>query len=352
MFFMVWFFKLIMKGARMSAIPRLSSCITRAEEISKINYDNNNIRIISKLINYDIQKMQDNCNEDFKPYYEYFITDDLKEIHSGFGELSEMCYLYKINIFTFLRYEIGFYQAIKEAFTSLIKKEGQTEIKEVFITDEELYELVISNLTLYIESDNTQIDLFLETSDYFKKVLFETTLKVASDEIQEQKIKVINYNYYDVRDDLSQHINEIQSKFKNKRTMAKFKTSYLSKFALDEIAISEKYNMPYLKNYKDGLAIGYSQRAFLMGVDKQKAIRELETKIKILEDYDSVESKILIQRTKELLTLTKQKKHKDKMPFKTIGKKLNMTTGEARNLLKSIISTKINDKSFNNFYTT
>ena len=322
------------------------------------------IMLISNFINNTNKKIEKEVDKNKnialknieKPLYEYFIMNDNVEINKGIDKLFKLCMIYKISMFEYLVKEIELYEmqttAIIKALKTVEENNIFVSILEEQIKDNVIFEVVGENLFKNLMDEDNEIDSFLEIPDKIRDLILETTFKMATDKLSHQDIKINNcsYNFDSVKDDLNAHLNILKDKFYNKRSVAKIKNSYLKRIALDEIEFSEKYNAPYLKNYQDGLAIGYSERAFLIGVDKNKAIRELENKIKILSDYQIEESKYLIKNTLKLIELTKQQKHKDKIPFKTIGKKLDMTTNEAKNFMRGIISNNFSDKSFKELY--
>jgi len=296
-----------------------------------------------------------NYNNEIKPYHEYFLYKD-DGLKDGFDKLLDLCMVYDLSIFAFLQLEIKIREIENEAMIKAFKKSKNTALK-LFLEQQKdisiLYDIIGSNIFEYLGSEDVAIEYFLDMPQNIINSILDTTAKVACDELKKQDInlKKCSYDFDDAKEEIKANINILKAKFSNKKSLTKIKTSFLRKIVLDDFAYSKKYNALYFDNYQKGLSIGYSNRAFLMGVDKTKALRELKMKLKILEDYPLEDGSKLIKTTKELIKLTEQKKHKDKIPFKTIGKKLNMKATEVRNLIRGISTIEFSNNSFDKLYS-
>jgi hypothetical protein len=283
---------------------------------------------------------------DYKGFYESFLFNDFEINEKGFNELNHFCKIHNVSAFGYIEMELIYVEMLH----NLVTKTNNSSIKKV-AKQKDIFKIVIENLEKYLTDEDRQIREFMEFSEQQIEKLIDTSFEVAKDNLnQEPKIQIANYKKYEnATEDLENHINIIKSKLKNKRVTAKIKDSYLKKIILDDMEYSKKYNYFYFKNYTDGLILGYSQRAFLFGVDKDKAIRELENNIKSLANYGG-DGLRLIEDTNKLIDLIKQKKHKEKIAFKTIAKKLSMTTNEAMNFTKALIAISIYSYSFKKYY--
>jgi len=309
------------------------------------------IKILIQQVNLMNNPKYDTC-----PLYEYFIYSDFQENYKGLDKLFDLCFMYDISAIEYLRLEIFMYQ---NAFKALDKGLKLHLMDKNHISTEDLFLIVEENYINIVTDERTEIEDFKHFDDNLKINILNITFKEAQKDIINNKffknitLKSVLYNYSlndDLIDDMRHHLDMIKSKLTNKKVLAKVENSYLSKIVLDSLEYSEEYKGFYFKNYKDGISLGYSERAFLLSVDKDKAIRELEAKIEMLKSYNLKESETLINMTLDLINLVKQKKHNEKIPFKTIGKKLNMNVNEAKNFIKALTNLSFNNKTFTNFY--
>ena len=331
--------------------------------IPKFNYNNfiNDVKNVTRLettkkqediiLKVNIHYLNNKKLTDI-PLFEYFLNDDFEENNKGFEKLLELSMIYKFSMMSYLLSEI----ALSMVLLDTLFKDNIIKNNINLISHNELNELIEFNFMNHITSERTQIYDFINIPSDIKELLLDTTFKVAQDNIKQQEIKIKNCRYISIQDDLTSHLENIKAKMLNKRVLAKLEKSYLAKIALDSFSFSEKYNSFYLKEYSEGISQGYSERSFLLGVDKEKAIRELNLKITILQDYKNKESLLLIEKTQKLIELAKQKKHKDKIPFKTIAKRLKMSANEAKNFTKHLMSandfSSFNENSYKTYYET
>ena len=305
------------------------------------------LKIVVKFSNMDRQRSN-------KPYYEYFIYQDYKDNKKGLEKLFDLCMLYDLNFLAFIDAQLFIdnleikviIKAFKESDEFFEGLENQTSQE----FQENLRNVIKDNINNFFSNPDWAVEEF-KNHPKFNQNILKNTFREAIKELKENGFKPhINMPYdFDLDiDAIKQHENILMGKFTNKKTLAKMNTSYLSKIALDDFGVSEDFNTIYFKNLKDGIVQGYSERAFLIGIDKNKTLKDLQNRLKQLKDYDIKEAQTLINYTSNLIELVKQKRHKDKIPFKVIGKKLGMTTSEAKNYCKQLFN--VNEKSFENFY--
>jgi len=332
--------------------------IKRIERVTSAKRNFNDTKLITDIVNKQLEEMQKyttlknmNDNEKYRDSYSYFLYDDFKEMRIGFKKLFDLCMIYNISMFDYLEIEV----LQNNFYTQMLKKVGLVDNKIEFASVDTILEVVSENLTLHLISEHNEDDEDILPIELIKQIL-DTTCKVAKTELTDisneyNTPREFEFNEQEVKEDLEAFFINLKDTISNKRAMAKREKSYLEKIIKNKLSYSREHKMFYCKRLKEGVSLGYSQRAFLFGVDKNKAIRELKKTIKILENFkDKKESEVLQKISIKLIELIKLKKHKEKIAYKTIAKKLNMTVNEARNFTKTAVN--LNDKSFIKFYET
>lgn len=108
-------------------------------------------------------------------------------------------------------------------------------------------------------------------------------------------------------------------------------------------------------SHSKALTIAYKNKKALLSIrqqDKDAALRELQTKLKHLEDYNTPESKELISFTKRLIAFIQQRKNVKIVPIVILAKELNMSNTVALKYAKQVLSGTLNDHSFKKNFDT
>jgi len=218
-----------------------------------------------------------------------------------------------------------------------------------------IQQTTLKNFEKVVRNKDIQMTIFKKIPQSIKRKMLKTTFQIAEEEIKNGTTSTLKIDLSkhmkdmtnSVLDDLMQNYNNILGVIDNKKSYAKLFTEnnrhFLHNLTYSGFEYSEKHNSFYFADLKDGLALGYTTKAFLLGIDKAKAIRELRHKIQVLESYHTNESKSLINYTESLIELIEQQKYADQIPFKAIGKALNMTKNEAKNYAKKVLHSVNND---------
>jgi len=148
-----------------------------------------------------------------------------------------------------------------------------------------------------------------------------------------------------VRDDIEADQDTLMGIIGNPKSFSKIKQKnhFLHHLRYDDLDFDEDENIIF-RGHSNGLSRGYTQKAILLSIDKDIAIREWETKLKHLRDYETEDSKILIQITEALIVFIRQKKYVNMIQFKALAKEVGITKNQAKNYAKRLFT--IGDKTF------
>lgn len=151
----------------------------------------------------------------------------------------------------------------------------------------------------------------------FKKTMHELPTLLDA-EINKLPFKNLEDKKEYILDEIAHTYKNTEIIFSNKKSYVKYQLensslggleSDLVAVDLNNVCVSEKSTLsnPYFENFTKGLTIGYTNKAILLGVDKDKTIIALQEEIKYLEKRNIIENNKLIQYLESLINFIKQK---------------------------------------------
>lgn len=307
-----------------------------------------------ELTNYDTHRLIEFYNEMKGEglFFSDLFDEDIKKSVAFINKIFDFCWKKEVN----LQESINFLFNVEITSIKLLR---DLYIKLELFEDNELAE--VDGNELYLEL-HKRLD---EVCDYanehffpnlkvkpeaFQEILnnsYDEILKRSTQSILNTKLPLNQYRIDDkaIVDEIKLHKEQFINIFTNKKSLAKIESGnhFLSYLRKDDFEITEDYKIVF-KGHTKALSTGYTEKAILLSLDKDVAIRELQTKIKHLEDFHTEESQILINYALQLIEFIKQKRYANHILFKSLAKELGITKGQARNYAKKLFN--INEKSF------
>ena len=198
--------------------------------------------------------------------------------------------------------------------------------------------------------DHAREVTMVNNSKFYQKVLdnsYDEIKKRVIDKIDNTHLPLsqVKLRHKDVVVEIEHQKEIFKDVFTNKKILSKIKQGnhFLDYLKKDDLEITDDYKIVF-KGHTKALSIGNTDKAILLSIDKDSAIRELQTKIKHLKDFKSPESEVLIKYTNHLIDFIKQKRYATHVPFKALAKEVGITKEQAKNYAKKLLN--INDKSF------
>jgi len=295
----------------------------------------------------------------------YFILSGLwgdKDKSISFIEaIEDFCWEYEINLKGLLIFCIGF------DYSEAIRLSKKTKV--VGTVQEENYFNAINNykkedvVKIIYEKFEEIISLRGETLDLGSSPnTFQQVLLNSYDEVKKQVLKTIDI----VKPPLEQYrkdplratrvLNEIEEEKRtfeniliNNKSLSQIKNgnAFFSYLENDKIKITDDYKLIF-EGHTKALSLGYTQKAIIVSLDKDNALRELRGNLKVLKKYHN-DSEELIELTNTLIELIEQKKYSNMVPFKALAKEMNITKNQAKQYAKKLTNLfTIKNSTFDN----
>lgn len=360
----------------MNRIDRMIDNIEQTSEIVFGGYEHN--KYDENIFEF-IKNKKNNEEKFFGTYFEVFImNNNSDEAHKKVEEMLDWCFMTKVSIEALAIQCINMFITERKAFDGLIMKvykegnskafkdfnEAMKDYRELIVSEDYLSfldddkaqyafdtmnENFVSSLKYVLDNHRPEID-----SKIFKHLLnnsFDVAYENVKHELDNISLPLSQYNIdkNNILDELEIHKTDVLSIFDNPKQYTKINQQlhFLNPLQYDNWVKSNDGRY-VLEGYTKGLTIGYKDKAILVSLDKHIVTRELRTKIKHLKDFDTDESKVLINLCNCLIDFIQQKRYANTIPFKALAKEMNMSKNQAKNYAKRLFS--INEKSFlNNF---
>jgi len=253
---------------------------------------------------------------------------------------------------------IGLSIALRKVITELQIEIG--EDKDIFkyvpnYEEEDERDFVYSST---LDNFRNSLEIFMNTPNVLEHNpnVYKELVRNTYNEIKKRVKKNINSTTLPLRQysldwkvvlsDIENDESRLMEIIGNPKSFSKIKQEnhFLHHLRYDDLDFDENQNIIFGGHTK-ALGIGYTQKAILLSLDKNIAIRELKTKLKHLKDYRVKDSQKLIVFTEQLIGFINQKKYANMIPFKSLSKEIGITKNQAKNYAKRLFS--INDNTFN-----
>ncbi|MCT7566744.1 hypothetical protein N5T96_10415 [Aliarcobacter butzleri] len=309
----------------------------------------------------------------------FLMSDDLKEVKSGYKLLIDMCLIHNINLYisiyllgeAFSFFEIYLLEQEKKDIKNYKFKYNDFGVSSDFYSVGKVIENIDNFFVRLFEDkeavENTRKEAFKKTPNSIKQEAIEESFKMIQEKLKNMKLgkykdidltKYLKNNIQNINDssEFEVHKDYMNEIFKNpqitSRLYKKDKPHFMNKLSNDNLAYCKDTDSFYFKGLEESLSIAYTDKYLLINIDKKQAIKGLNEALKGLEilTNDEVEK----QKTfiKELINLINNT-NTSYYTFKVIGKALGMNKNEARNYCKSILSRdlrSINKITFDKYY--
>ncbi len=274
-------------------------------------------------------------------------------------EIFNFCLSHNIPLINTIGYFTELYIFESQIASSFVTKNysDAMSLRTPKITDEQYMAYFEPIMEGFISSLEEYLISFHKDNEFYDQIIVNT-YNVAIDNIEHSDNMDMPLNNYKISSSLNFDTNEILKNEKSilegfmqnkKKFIHMFsKNHFLHHLQNDTLELTEDGKIIF-GNHSKALTIAYRNQKALLSIRKNYkdvALRELQTKLRHLEDYDTPESKKLIFFTKNLIAFIQQRKNARIVPVIILAKELGLPKAVALKYAKQILDGTINDASF------
>ncbi len=291
----------------------------------------------------------------------YFMPEPYKteEIGSLTEEIFNLCLVHNISLVNAIGYMTGLYIFESQVASAFIGQNygDAMEIVTPKISNEQFlayYEPIMSNFTASLDE---YFSTFHKDNNFYEQIIVNT-YNMTIDYIEHSDtmdMPLKNYRFskslnFDISEILKNEKNILEDFMQNKNKFIHIfnENHFLHHLQNDTLELAEDGKIVF-GGHSEALTIAYENQRVLLSIRKNYkdvALRELQTKLRHLDDYDTPESKKLISFTKRLIAFIQQSKNARIVPIVILAKEMGLSKAVALKYAKQVLNGSINDASF------